>query len=299
VHSSTVDISQIVNYLITRFKVISDTIEDEDARFETVQDVIKNPHSGLSRTESSILLRTLLNSNDKSDNIGVETINSSKLSNKENIFDLKYILDSNKRESSKQRINKIITDIRRSSIMRSLLNKVNHNELFVSLSALLDNEAKDTNVSCIIDKKKYIAANNCFNVLEKCNLFNLQRHQIICIMSWAPCYDDSHKYVDISEFSEYASKIIGNILQGELSMARADMMEQDCINDNIVMDKISFENIELYYRKSFEEIESEEGYVEMDKFIEVVTNTPNVNLSNTEVGAILSQFEHNSKGVHW
>jgi hypothetical protein len=57
--ASANDITHIVRFIKERVALIEDTIEDSVTRMTTIQEVCRNPHSGLSRTESNMIISKL------------------------------------------------------------------------------------------------------------------------------------------------------------------------------------------------------------------------------------------------
>jgi hypothetical protein len=60
VRSTAIDIQHIVDFLKDRIRVVTDTIETSKQQYQALQEILFNPHSGLSRTEANALLEKIL-----------------------------------------------------------------------------------------------------------------------------------------------------------------------------------------------------------------------------------------------
>jgi hypothetical protein len=334
--SSMHDINHIVRYIKERVCLIEETIEDPLTRMTTIQEVIRNPHSGLSRTEANSIIMKLFTleaissrsrySFRKHVTKAAGRANATHLNNaaavagnapggrkgalpKDHPSLVNATEEVSKHESTGEAVltthdlRQAVIEARERSIMRSLLEDVDPESLEVTLisqcEAIFERMIAEGAISS--SSAEYLPLNVLFNMLEKLPNLRLNRAQLMAITSWIPAefYDASGSSVDFRQFAMYGAGVIAKMRKPDSLDNRASILDDVDLSDEALLGGLTEKMLHDYFVEEFSAKNSEEKITE-DNFINIITGIPNLKLVRQDALTILSSFPRSNDGsITW
>lgn len=282
--ASQSEIHHIVRYLRERIKLIEETVEDPMARLTTVQDILRNPHSGLSRPEANLLMGKLFSYPKKAGG-------NTPMKNGKGAPTLRQDLGA-------RELFDLIVEARKQSIMRNLLEDLNSDSLRSSILKMLESEAQRLKNEDKLDpESSFIPVKNCYKVLERATNLRLVRAEIIAIISWADCYDPTGLMLDVKRFADHVAGVLSKIKEAEFVDTTAAVLDKGMIDEKKIMCGLKKEEMDEYFMQEFSIRDNGSGLIPFDIFLEIVRRLPKVRLGEKEAIAVASSFNQVADGM--
>lgn len=106
----------------------------------------------------------------------------------------------------------ILTEIRKQSIMKSLLEDLHPNEIRSKLLKNLIKEAKQLKQLGLMEEdSNYLPVTICYKVLENIRNIKIHRAKIIAIISWTNCYDSTGLLLHYQRFADQTADVLSRL----------------------------------------------------------------------------------------
>jgi hypothetical protein len=285
------DVQRSLKYIKQYTQIALDTIEDPAGRAYAIKHVLIDPLSGLSRQEAnSVFIRLITNDMEFRDRrITISSAINSAMNtgsiNKINLSNLEFIL----------------YDVRKESIIRNFMD--DHNRGFVrdQILAILEKNAKTLNTEHdlrdLSNYHEFISVRCAHESLESLHSLRLNRSQIITIISFADCYDDSGLYLDIKKFASYAAGCIENLMSISHLETRALAMKKGEINEIKAMNGMREEDIMEHLEEAVKhkEMKKQNTYeISTKELTDILIEIPGLYLNKKEAIAAIASIKHTS-----
>ena len=319
--SSMHDINHIVRYIKERVCLIEETIEDAATRMSTIQEVIRNPHSGLSRTEANSIIMKLFT---------LEAIvNRSRYSFRKHVTKptgrapgvagsrkgavlprdhaaMNNVQDEVSRHEgtgetvlTTHDLRSAVIDAREKSIMRSLLEDIDPSSLEQSLTqsceVIYEKMVADGQIS---SSTEYLPVNVLFGMLENLSYLRLNKAQLMAILSWVPqeCYDAAGTSVEFRKFSLYAAGVITKMRKPDTLDNRANILDDVDLSDEALLNGMTEKTLHDYFVTEFSAKHSDEKISE-ENFCFIIMNIPHLKLNKIDALSVLGSFPRTVDGA--
>lgn len=188
----------------------------------------------------------------------------------------------------------VIVTARKTSIMRALLEEVDHESVQSLLLHSLEKVALELKAEGAIPAHSdYLPVSVCYSSLEKAPSLHLNKAQMMAIMSWidVSCYDETGTCVDFRMFAEFTAGVLSKMRQPDAFDDRAKILGSEAIDDATLLQGLTEEDLHGYLEDSFSQVEDENGCVSNEHCLTVLSMVPRVGLSRNDAVAISSSFE--------
>jgi hypothetical protein len=331
--SSMHDINHIVRYIKERVCLIEETIEDPLTRMTTIQEVIRNPHSGLSRTEANSIIMKLFtleaitnrsrysfrkhvtkaagraNATHLNNMHGAASTGRKGALHKDHPSLVNAQDEISRHEGTGEAVltthdlRSAVIESRERSIMRSLLEDVDPESLEVTVcqqcELLFEKMIAEGAISG--SSAEYLPLNMLFNVLEKMPNLRLNRAQLMAITSWIPpeFYDANGSSVDFRQFATFAAGVIAKMRKPDSLDNRATILDDVDLSDEALLCGLTEKALHDYFVEEFSSKNSEEKITE-ENFISIIVGIPNLRLTRLDALTILGSFPRSNDGcITW
>ena len=331
------EIDHISSYLMLKLKMVSDDkeIASDAARFIEVEKVLNDTHSGLSHSESHLLVSKLFHISEKEltniesivgheikhDGLDNSRIKLHKLSTAENMMiqqPLETSPNSKQTRSdadhvefrlnfaalgdsiiisrfTKEDLSTHVFEVRKLSIVRRLLKKVESSSIKKRLLSLLNEEKTALVATGVMDKESNnLPISTYFKVLNETRDLMLSSANIIFIISSIESEDTST--ISIDSFVDHASAIISKLQSSASQTARAKVVSKTKISDKKALNGWKKRDLENYLTDAFRSASNEAGDIVSEiKFWQIIKNIPRLKLTDIEATTIANSFNNHMK----
>lgn len=233
---SVEETNRIVKYLRHKIKEISELQMDSFAKYSEIQNAIRAPHSGLSKSEANMIISKLF-MGISSGKVASENVNTSSTVNAMERAPLRTTAKSFKFVFNGQELFDAVFEARKTTIMRTLLrDNIDTSSTKQLILSGLQREAEHRRKRGeLAGDSSFLPVPACFDVLDNLRQFRLTRAQIMFIISYADCYDRDGTSLEIYRFAEHAASIVSNMNTVEVMETRAEVINHSSIDDRKVL----------------------------------------------------------------
>eukprot|EP00607_Mallomonas_marina_P005871 CAMPEP_0182439338 /NCGR_PEP_ID=MMETSP1167-20130531/86376_1 /TAXON_ID=2988 /ORGANISM="Mallomonas Sp, Strain CCMP3275" /LENGTH=735 /DNA_ID=CAMNT_0024633015 /DNA_START=2016 /DNA_END=4220 /DNA_ORIENTATION=- len=198
-----------------------------------------------------------------------------------------------------------VTDVRKMTVMRGLLEELNPSELAVQLKTAFEEEALrlwtdlDDETAEIPNHLPY---NSVYNILKQSTYLRLNQVQLLAIMSWAESYpEDGGSGIEFKTFASYAADVIVRMSDSKELEQRAELLSRVReMGEAKVMGSLTSEDLEEYISKKCIELQDSRGCIDDKVFLEILIGIPGSNLSEREAASVSAVAPKSPDGtVNW
>lgn len=252
---SVEETNRIVKYLRHKIKEISELQIDPFSKYSEIQNAIRAPHSGLSKSEANMIIAKLFMGISTS-KIANENANTSNGTSPADRVPLRHSAKSFKFAFSPQELFDAVFDARKTTIMRTLLrdNIDTSSTKQLILSGLQREVEHRRKRGELHGDLSFLPVPACFDVLDNLRQFRLTRAQIMFIISYADCYDRDGTSLDIYRFADHAASIVSNMNTVEVMETRAEVINHSSIDDRKVLHGMQEKELVRLLEYSFSKI---------------------------------------------
>ena len=279
-HSFLGEAHQSAKYIRHHVQIINETIDDLNARQHAIKAVLKNPHSGLAKQEVNAIFIRLIPGNHFSGSALRDRTLTSGLPQRQITLD---------------ELEETIFEVRRLSMMRGLLEKKEKKFIASSILSELEKVAYQVKVKTgATSLPTFISAKSCYNVLETSVSLRLNRSQILAIISWSECFDESHMMIDYKRFATYAGNMIERMLGADMQEKRASAVSKGQISTTKAMNGVTETEVVHYLKEAFKNSinKNKEHHINVKTLFQIVRDIPGLKLSKREAMAVVIAFPH-------
>ena len=313
-----VDVNKSVNFLFDKLTLISDTIEDLSSRRNAVLEVLRHSNSGLSRTEANMLLAKLY---PRAESAEDDILSVASRGSKGSVSLVSTDKVNDHHQNSLLNLENLISEIRKMTIMRGFLEALPASSIAEHLLHLFENEFRrleaekkqsndlprhlsideEAEAEMLTSGNMTLPVSAVFSVLEKNTQVRLNRTQILGILSWADCYEQSNtSLINCKRFSVYAADVIAKLNNPEQMLKRATVVKNAKMDAKTVMNGASQAEIDDYYFSSFSALSHEKVVLEESDILKVILGVPKVDISEKEAIALSAAIpQHPDFGYDW
>lgn len=163
----------------------------------------------------------------------------------------------------------------------------------------------------------YLPIRECFVVLEESHHFRLTRPQIMGLVSWAECHDQTNTLIDFAAFATYAASMIKKLHNPGVQESRAQIVRMMTISESskggtgnknnehetlvrTALNGLSVQDLDTYLVDSFTSVQSTNETVDLEVFVDIISRIPNLRLSVKEAHTVAAAFPRTLEGgVYW
>lgn len=265
------DVRQCASRLMHKFKLIESTIQDPPSQRAAMVEIMRNTLYGLSRTEANLLYSNMFADVDSTHNL-----------------------------HSEQQLFNMIYNIRRTTIMRGLLENIHSSTLakhllheFADVAEQLRKQTKEKEALFHLPVKRVI------QVLENATHLRLHVNQMIMLISCSGCYQDMLG-VDYKQFAYYAADEISKFYSIDALKNRQTIL--DNVDTKSALRGVTKDMIDSFLMKYFLNQELI-GPVTEKHAIEAIKAIPRLNLMSGDAAAITAYFNdsdnNEAHGYDW
>ena len=232
---SVEETNRIVKYLRHKIKEISELQMDPFSKYSEIQNAIRAPHSGLSKSEANMIIAKLF-MGISTGKVGIDNTSTSGTGPSDRV-PLRHSAKSFKFSFNTQELFDAVFDSRKTTIMRTLLrdniDTSSTKQLILSgLQREVEHRRKRGELQA---DSSFLPVQACFDVLDNVRQFRLTRAQIMFIISYADCYDREGTALEIYRFADHAASIVSNMNTVEVMETRAEVINHSSIDDRKVL----------------------------------------------------------------
>lgn len=295
-----IDVRKSVKFLFDKLSLINDTIEDMISKRNAVMEVLRHPNAGLNRTEANLLLAKLYPSKDAA----LESSDSMSEASRAR----KLILQSGSDAQPLLNLETLISEIRRTTIMRGFLEALPASTIAEHLMYMFTLEAqqiKESRGASAADEDTEavvsLPISAVFAVLEKNTQVRLNRTQILGILSWADCFEEgSQTEVNCKRFSTYAADVIVKLNDPAQMLKRANIAKTTNFDNETILNGATQQEIDDYFFTAFSTLARKKEIIDENDVSEVMKNVPKIQLSDREAVALSASVPmHADMGYDW
>lgn len=283
------DVRKTVHFLYEKLQLVHDSIEDPIGRRNAVIEVLRHPNAALNRTEANMLLARLYphkGSLDSAVDLSAHTNASNNL-----ILNLENIL----------------SDIRRTTIMRGFIEDLPASSVAAHLQTLFSAELERVHAAAKArDGDAFVMPGSLplstvFGLLERNTMVRLNRTQILGILSWADCFEEgSSTDINCKRFCRYAADVITKLNSPDQMLRRASVVKHAAFEMNNLLNGATQSEIESYLTDSFTALQKESKILNELHVVDVIRDIPKVNLSDKEAATLAATIPHTpERGYQW
>lgn len=309
--ASIEDINHITRFLRKKIKRIVEGTNDVALRYNEYYRLFRDPHTGLSRFESNVLIKKLLHTGRGAketdspqihkdhgmDSDGDRTRPTSAFAPGVNIPNMRVVPSSFTGVFSTHDLFDAVFEARKASVMRGLLENVDSSTTQMTVIVAMEKELTRLKEAGLISPdSKYLPVQSCFSVLENAVELRLNRAQIMFIISWAECYDKEGQNLEAFKFADHAASIIAKLNLPAMLDTRVEVMNQGGIDEKKVLNGMKMKDIEAFLEQSFTALSSN-GEITPEQLWETIKAIPKLKISDREATTVVAAYH--SPTVQW
>ena len=289
-NSITHEVEHASKFIRTQFEVVMSSIEDSIERAKTLKDILNDPQSGLSRQEANtIYIRLLTNDLNFKKEMRLSVHDALRTS----------ISTGSVKSVKLNDLEEIIREARRSSLVRNFMEDVNKGFIRDQIFQMLEAASASNRDSEGHFDGIYIPVRHAYECLENLTSLRLHRAEIISMISFADCYDETGQYLDAKRFAAYAAGCIENLTSVAGMESRAIAAKKGNLTEKKVMNGMNEHEIRQFLEKEFmvrSDQDRSPNLISRCDLEDIITNVPGIYITKKESTAVIASFKHTKEG---